>query len=52
VDPLKRGAAHEQGAASILIGAAANLSIKENRPINILDLVNLRPGATKLTELL
>jgi predicted dehydrogenase len=51
-DPLHRNAGHEQGAASILIGAAANLSIKENRPIDILDLVNLRPAATKLCELL
>jgi predicted dehydrogenase len=51
-DPLHRNAGHEQGAASILIGAAANLSIKENRPIDILDLVNLRPDAVRLRDLI
>jgi predicted dehydrogenase len=50
-DLLGRSAGHEQGAASILIGIAANTSIKENRPINILDLVKLKPGATRLSEL-
>jgi predicted dehydrogenase len=51
VDPLHRGAGHEQGAASILIGVAANTSIAENRPVDINELCPLKPEATRLTEL-
>lgn len=50
-DHFQRGAGHEQGAASILIGVAANESIAQNRPININDLVPLKPGVKKLSEL-
>lgn len=51
VDPFQRGAGHEQGAASILIGIAANQSIARNAPVNIGELVSLKPGAEKLSEL-
>jgi predicted dehydrogenase len=51
-DPFNRKAGHEQGAASILIGIAANQSIAGNRPVNIADLAPLKPGATRLTELI
>lgn len=50
-DPWGRNAGHEQGAASIIIGAAANLSIRENRPFNVSDLIRLKPEATRLSEL-
>jgi predicted dehydrogenase len=50
-DPFQRKAGHEQGAASILIGIAANRSIAENRPVDINELVPLKPGAKKLSEL-
>ncbi|HWA87268.1 MAG TPA: Gfo/Idh/MocA family oxidoreductase [Opitutus sp.] len=50
-DPFHRKAGHEQGAASILIGIAANRSIAENRPVDVNDLVPLKPGAKKLSEL-
>ncbi|MGH7143686.1 MAG: Gfo/Idh/MocA family protein [Planctomycetota bacterium] len=40
-DPLKRAAGSRAGAMSMLIGAAANNSMRENRPINIADLVPL-----------
>ncbi|MGH7996649.1 MAG: Gfo/Idh/MocA family protein [Opitutaceae bacterium] len=52
IDPFGRPAGHEQGAASILIGAAANQSIATNLPVNVLDLVKLKPAATKLSELI
>ena len=51
-DPFGRVAGHEQGAASILIGIAANQSIATNQPVNIADLVPLKPGAKKLSELI
>ncbi|HVU23012.1 MAG TPA: Gfo/Idh/MocA family oxidoreductase [Opitutus sp.] len=50
-DPFGRRAGQEQGAASILIGIAANQSIASNRPVNIGDLAPLKPGAKKLSEL-
>ncbi len=50
-DPLGRFAGDEQGAASILVGIAARESIRTNEPINLLDLVPLRPSATHLHEL-
>ncbi len=50
-DPFARNAGHEQGAASILVGIAANQSIAEARPINVSQLVSLRPAATRLSEL-
>ncbi|MEO6052510.1 MAG: Gfo/Idh/MocA family oxidoreductase [Chthoniobacterales bacterium] len=50
-DPLGKSAGHEQGAASALIGIAANRSIATGQPVNISDLLNLRPECTKLQEL-
>lgn len=38
-DPLKRAAGSRAGAMSMLIGAAANNSIRTNKPVNIADLV-------------
>lgn len=51
-DHLRRNAGHEQGAASLLIGAAANLSIPSGELVKIDDLLPLRPGALKLSELI
>jgi predicted dehydrogenase len=50
-DAWQRGAGHEQGAASILVGIAGVESIRRNQPVNLTDLVPLRPEATRLTEL-
>ncbi len=50
-DVLGRSAGHEQGAASLLIGAAANISISCGQPVNIDDLVRLKPEASRLHEL-
>ncbi|MBS0662853.1 MAG: Gfo/Idh/MocA family oxidoreductase [Verrucomicrobia bacterium] len=50
-DPWNRTAGHEQGAASILIGIAAVESIRRNQPVNIADLVPLRPDAVHLSQL-
>ena len=43
--------ADEQGAASILVGVAGVESIKRNQPVNVSDLVSLKPAATRLSEL-
>lgn len=51
-DPLDRNAGHEQGAASILVGICANRSIAEKRPVKIDEELDLRPEATRLSELL
>ncbi len=51
LDQWGRFAGHEQGAASILVGIAGVESIKRNMPVNIIDLVPLRPEATRLGEL-
>jgi predicted dehydrogenase len=50
-DEWGRFAGHEQGAASILVGIAGVESIKRNAPINLNDLVPLRPEARHLSEL-
>jgi hypothetical protein len=50
-DPFNRKAGQEQGAASILIGIAANQSIATGLPVNIADLAPLNPAAKKLSEL-
>ncbi len=50
-DPWGRAAGHEQGAASILTGIAAVESITRNQPVNLADLVPLRPDARHLSEL-
>jgi predicted dehydrogenase len=51
-DTLHRNAGHEQGAASLLIGAAANLSMPAGQPVKISDLLPLKPGALRLGELI
>lgn len=50
-DLLHRNAGHEQGAASILIGAAANISIATGQAVDIATLAPLRPGCQRLHEL-
>jgi predicted dehydrogenase len=50
-DPFHRAAGHEQGAASILVGIAANESIAAHRAVKLTDLVPLQPAATRLSEL-
>jgi hypothetical protein len=50
-DPFQRSAGHEQGAASVLVGIAANESIAEGRPVNISDIFPLRPDAERLSQL-
>lgn len=50
-DEYHRNAGHEQGAASILIGIAANQSIKDGKPVRVGDLCLLKPNAVKLSEL-
>lgn len=50
-DPWQRFAGHEQGAASILVGIAGVESIQRNQPVNLADLVPLRPEASRLSEL-
>ena len=51
-DPFHRSAGHEQGAASILVGIAANESIARSQPVTISELVSLRPDATRLSQLI
>jgi predicted dehydrogenase len=48
---MNRGAGHEQGAASILVGVAANKSIEFGQPIRIAELFELKPEARHLSEL-
>lgn len=50
-DPWRRGAGHEQGAASILVGIAANQSIREKRAVAVDELADLRPDSIRLHEL-
>ncbi len=50
-DPFQRVAGPEQGAASVLVGIAANESIRRQQPVAIDDLVELKPTARRLTEL-
>jgi len=50
-DKLGRLAGQEQGAASLLVGAAANESLATGRRVKLSDLVNLRPGVSHLHEL-
>ncbi len=52
VDPFGRSAGHEQGAASILIGIAANASIASGQPVAISSLLPLNPSALRLSELI
>lgn len=50
-DPFRRGAGHEQGAASLLIGAAANRSLASGLPVRVAEIADLRPNARRLGEL-
>jgi predicted dehydrogenase len=50
-DALGRSAGHEQGAASILVGVAANTSIASGAPVALDSLVALKPSARHLSEL-
>lgn len=50
-DPFRRAAGHEQGAASILVGVAANQSIATGLSVALLNLVDLKPSALRLSEL-
>ncbi len=50
-DPWNRVAGHEQGAASILTGVAANVSASSGKPVKLADLVDLRPDAQRLSRL-
>lgn len=50
-DPFGRSAGHEQGAASILVGVAANTSIASGKPVALDSLVALKPSARHLSEL-
>jgi predicted dehydrogenase len=50
-DLLHRTAGHEQGAASALVGIAANQSMAEGRPVNLSQVFALRPDASRLSEL-
>ncbi len=49
---LGRNAGHEQGAASLLVGAAGNRSIATGQPIHITDLYPLSPKSKHLSELI
>jgi predicted dehydrogenase len=51
IDPFQRSAGHEQGAASILVGIAANESMAQGRPVNISQIFPLRPDANRLAQL-
>lgn len=47
-----RNAGHEQGAASLLVGAAGNRSLEIGTAVRIADLFALRPDALRLSELI
>lgn len=50
-DSLGRNAGHEQGAASLVVGAAGNLSISTGQPVKIDEILRLKPEAKRLSEL-
>jgi predicted dehydrogenase len=50
-DAFGRTAGHEQGAASIAVGIAGMASILGNRPVNVAELIPLKPQARRLSEL-
>lgn len=50
-DVWRRNAGHEQGMASVLIGAAANISMKTGQLVKISDLMEFDPAARFLHEL-
>lgn len=51
LDTLGRSAGPLEGAASILVGAAANRSMETGLPVTIDSLLKLPPGVTQLTQL-
>jgi predicted dehydrogenase len=51
-DTHRRNAGHEQGAASLLTGAAANRSLASGVPVRIADIATLRPDARHLSQLI
>jgi predicted dehydrogenase len=51
-DPHRRNAGHEQGAASILVGIAANESMSLRREVTVSSLVDLRTDASRLSQLI
>lgn len=51
-DPAGRSAGHEQGAASILVGIAANTSLATGAPVALSSLLPLRPEARHLSALI
>jgi len=51
-DVLMRNAGHEQGAASLLIGTAANISMRSGQLVKIDGLMALNPSARHLHELI
>ncbi len=50
-DPLMRSAGHEQGAASLLIGAAANQSMSTGEPVEVDSLLKFDPQLSRLSQL-
>lgn len=52
LDEINQDAGHEQGAASALLGFAANKSIETGTPVVVSDLLTLRPEATRLSDLI
>lgn len=50
-DLLHRGAGHEQGIASILVGTAGNQSMATGLPVRLDDILMLRPEARHLSQL-
>lgn len=50
-DRCNCSAGPEQGAASLLVGVAGNLSMAENRAVSVASLAGLNPGAVRLSEL-
>lgn len=51
LDELGCAAGPEQGAASLLVGAAGNVSIAEGRPVELASMLPLKPEAGRLGEL-
>lgn len=51
VDALGRNAGHEQGAASLMIGVAANQAIETGFPVELAELFPLSPLAKRLHQL-
>jgi hypothetical protein len=50
-DPWGRNAGHGQGAASVLVGIAANRSLETGRPVRVGELCPALGEATRLSEL-